>query len=318
MPYIFDESSGDILDESLLPLDDETGYYWTENLCPNPSFEVDLSGWTALTGTTLLQDVTQGRAGHASMQVETDGTVAGEGVTGPSVTIPYDGTGSMSLYILGPSGNVTVSAVSGDTATIIASTNVTLAGGDYQRVILTDLTLTFGQQMYIVVQTTTAQTMSFWLDAVQYELNSPAHAYIDGSFPTCQWEGFANESASFQPYQFGVTASGGMFLEGHATPGRRGRGVHDVGRGLDDPGGQQPPGPVVRPGHHGHHPGGRRGLLCQRHLHHRRRRRGHLEHPGPVQLRVPDARRRRQHRGPGDVAGQRQPERAARSGPRPA
>ena len=219
MPEIFDEGGGDVLDESLGALDDEVGAYWTTNLCSNPSFEVDLTGWTALTGTTLLQDTTQGFAGHSSMQVETDGTVPGEGVTGPSVTVPSTGTGSMSLYVLGPAGSLlTVSAVSGSTATIIASTNVTLTGGDYQRVILTGLALTSGQQMYIVVQTTTAQTTSFWLDAVQYELNSPAHPYIDGSFSTCQWEGFANESASFQPYQFGVAATGGMFLEGHATP----------------------------------------------------------------------------------------------------
>ena len=76
-------SSGSVAMPSIIVAGASVPYPWTLNLCPNPSFEVDLTGWTALTGTTLLQDTSQGFAGHASMQVETDGAVPGEGVTGP-------------------------------------------------------------------------------------------------------------------------------------------------------------------------------------------------------------------------------------------
>jgi hypothetical protein len=193
--------------------------YYTENLCSNPSFEAGLAGWTALAGTVIDQDTTLGWSGHSAMVVETDGTLPGQGVTGPQVTVPSTGTGSMSLYILGGADSlITVSAISGSLATIVASVNVSLAGGDFQRVVLSGLSLTSGDQMYVVVQTTVAQEMNFWVDAVQYEMTSPAHAYIDGSFPTCQWTGFANASASFQPFQFGTSASGTMFLDGRATP----------------------------------------------------------------------------------------------------
>ena len=83
MAYIDDAANNPIQDAAGGVLLDAMTSYYTENLCPNPSFETDLTGWTALTGTTLLQDTTQGFAGHSSMQVETDGTVAGEGVYRP-------------------------------------------------------------------------------------------------------------------------------------------------------------------------------------------------------------------------------------------
>ena len=192
--------------------------HYTDNLCPNPSFETDLTGWTALTGTTLSQDASQGFSGHNSMKVVTDGSVSGEGFYGPQATVPSTGTGSMSFYIMGETGTLTVSAISGATATIIASTSVTLSGGDYQRVVLPGLALTATQQMYILVQTPTAQALTLWVDAVQYEMDATPHPYIDGSFPGCAWTGTANESASYQAFQFFTSASGGMYLEGRASP----------------------------------------------------------------------------------------------------
>lgn len=196
-----------------------SGQYYTENLCPNPSFEYDLTGYSALTGTTISQETKQAFSGRASMKVVTDGSVPGEGFVGPQVPVPAaGGTGSMSFYILGSTGTFTVSAISGTTATVIAQTQVTLAGGNYLRVILSDMTLTGGQDWYLVVQTTTAQALTFWIDAVQYEMNTSPHAYIDGSYLNCHWEGTPWESASYQPYQFVTSANGGMFLEGRASP----------------------------------------------------------------------------------------------------
>jgi hypothetical protein len=129
----------------------------------------------------------------------------------------------MSFYLMGETGTLTVSAISGVTATVIAQTQVTLAGGDYQRVELTGLSLTSGQVMYILVQTTTAQALTFWADAFQYEMSASPHPYIDGSFPGCQWAGTAHESASFQQFQFMTSSNGGMKLEGRASPVAQGQ-----------------------------------------------------------------------------------------------
>lgn len=191
---------------------------YTDNLNTNPSFEVDLSGYVALTGTALTQETTQGFSGRNSMKVVTDGSATSEGFTGPQVTVPSTHAGSMSFYILGETGSLTVSAISGATATVIAQTQVTLSGGDYLRVVLSGLSLVSGQQMYILVQTTTAEALTFWVDAFQYEMNAAPHPYIDGSFPGCQWTGTAHESASFQQFQFMTSSSGGMYLEGRAAP----------------------------------------------------------------------------------------------------
>lgn len=216
----FESEDGSSLEEesgTSFLLESSPGYY-TENLCPNPSFEVDLSGYSALTGTTLSQETTQGFSGRSSMKVVTDGSRSSEGFSGPQVTVPSMDSGSMSFYLMGETGTLTVSAISGATPMVIAQTTVTLSGGDYQRVVLAGLSLTAGQQMYILVQTNTAQALTFWVDAVQYEMNTTPHPYIDGSFKGCQWEGTAHESASFQQFQFMLSASGGMFLEGRATP----------------------------------------------------------------------------------------------------
>jgi hypothetical protein len=191
---------------------------YTDNLNPNPSFETDLSGYAALTGTTLAQETTQGFSGRSSMKVVTDGSASSEGFTAAQATVPGTGTGSMSFYLMGETGTLTISAISGSTPTVIAQTSVTMSGGDYQRVTLAGLSLTSGQQMYLLVQTNTAQALTFWVDAFQYEMNTTPHPYIDGSFPGCQWVGTAHESASFQPFQFMLSATGGMFLEGRATP----------------------------------------------------------------------------------------------------
>jgi len=195
---------------------------FTDNLCPNPSVEISLAGFTGLTGTSISQDTTQGFAGRTSMQVVTTGAASGQGFTTPQATVPSTATGSMSFYIMGSTGTLTVSAISGVTATVIASTQVTLSGGDYTRVVLPGLPLVSGQQMYLLVQTTNAEALTFWADAFQYEMNVTPHPYIDGSFPSCSWTGTPGLSASFQPFQFTASASGGLFLEGRASPVQEG------------------------------------------------------------------------------------------------
>lgn len=191
---------------------------YTDNLCPNPSVENDLTGFAGLTGTTLSQDTSQGKYGHSSMKVVTSGSGSGQGFTTPQATVPANGTGSMSFYIMGGTGTLNVSAISGSTPAVIASTTITLSGGDYQRVVVAGLPLNSGQSMYLLVQTNTAEVLTFWVDAFQYEMNATPHPYIDGSFPNCNWTGTPGSSASFQSFQFPTGATGGLLLSGQATP----------------------------------------------------------------------------------------------------
>jgi hypothetical protein len=195
---------------------------YTDNLCVNPSVENDLAGYVALAGTTLSLDTTQGKYGRNSMKVVTSGSAVGQGFTTPQATVPSTGTGSMSFHIMGGTGTLTISAISGATPTVIASTNITMSGGDYQRVTLAGLPLTSGQAMYLLVQTNSAEALTFWVDAFQYEMNATPHPYIDGSFANCTWNGTPGSSSSFQAFQFPTGSIGGLLLSGQATPVQEG------------------------------------------------------------------------------------------------
>ena len=191
---------------------------YTDNLSPNPSVEVDLTGYVSVGATALSLDTTQGKYGRNSMKVVTSGSAAGQGFTTPSATVPSTATGSMSFHIMGSTGTLTISAISGSVPTVIASTNITLSGGDYQRVTLAGLPLTSGQAMYLLVQTNSPEALTFWVDAFQYEMNATPHPYIDGSFPNCTWNGTPGASSSFQAFQFPSGSIGGLLLSGQATP----------------------------------------------------------------------------------------------------
>ena len=191
---------------------------WTENLCPNPSMEVSLEGYSEITGfETLFQDISTSRFGNYSLEVTTPGRVPGEGITTPMASIETTANGSASLYILGEAGFLTVSAVQTPGGQILGAIQVQLDGQDWQRIELDNLGLRGGQQFYLVVSTTTAQALTFWVDAVQYEPESPAHPYIDGDSASCTWVGTPGLSASFQQFQFPLILTGAMTLEGNLT-----------------------------------------------------------------------------------------------------
>lgn len=181
--------------------------YYQTNLCPNPSFEVDLTGWVAIdAGTTITQvnsvegEVSQG---HYAMQVITDGSRAGQGVIGPeSDYVPDDCTGSVSVGLWGETGNLVVSALLNPDGVELASVPVALDPSGYTSVILNDLTIPGGSWLYILVQTPTNQDLVFYVDGVMYEPESPAQPYIDGDQPGCTWNGAPGLSSSYQQYQW--------------------------------------------------------------------------------------------------------------------
>jgi len=200
---------------------------YTQNLCPNPSFEStvtvtdsdggtstepqgNLTGYTALPGTTLAYTSQDAMAGQYSMLVTTDGHAAGEGFVGPMVEFdPVDEYCSMQVSMTGETGSLMVSAltpaVGGNPMAVLGQVTVTLSPG-WQTVALDGLGLAQGEQAYLVVWTNSAQALTFMVDCVQYEPESPHHDYVEST-------------RFFQNY---FTASGGTVVEGTAeliTPG---------------------------------------------------------------------------------------------------
>lgn len=185
---------------------------FTTNLCPNPSFEVGLNGYTELNGAVLGFDTTTAVAGSQSMVVSTPGIVPGEGFIGPTATMPA-GECSMSLYISGQSGNAAAEANTSVTVAAVTSGGAILSQviiplpPVFTQVVLNNLNFATSGPLQVMVTTPINQLLLFWVDAVQYEPESPAQPYIDGDQLGCFWNGTQGLSSSYQPYEFFIDAS---------------------------------------------------------------------------------------------------------------
>ena len=205
-----------------------TNYNFNANI--NPSFEVDLTGYTALTGTVLSRVDYNAFVGRYSMQVVTDGLVSGEGFYGPSKLYASSVSGTLSVSLSGETGSVLVQAVTNPGGVVLAGQTVSLTFA-WQTVTFNNLAINAGSSLYVLVTTPSAQSITFVVDAVQYADIAVAPGYIDGSFPNCFWTGTPNESSSYQPVQFPISAAGGMYLDGQGQLGTTGQTVQLTGPG---------------------------------------------------------------------------------------
>lgn len=186
---------------------------FTTNLCPNPSIEAGTTGYVAVNGAAVDQDTSTAQFGGASLVLSTPGNVPGEGFTGPQVTLGADTTCSVSLYLQGQQGTVTVSAVtSGGVILSQVTVPVTVV---FTRVVLDGLAVSAGNVLYIMVTTPTVQNLLVWADGVQYEPESPGQPYCDGDQPGCFWTGTPELSSSFQPYQYFIATTGRTQFDGY-------------------------------------------------------------------------------------------------------
>src|ERR1035441_10387322 len=148
------------------------------------------------------------------MQVVTDGLASGEGVIGPLVTYVTETIeGSLSVHLSGETGTVTVAGYSNPGGVLLGSATALLTPA-WNRVVLEDLDLYGGDEVYLVIRTPFAQDLTFLVDAVQYEESSPASSYIDGDQPGCAWLGTAGLSASILNAGGFTTLIGGVDTEG--------------------------------------------------------------------------------------------------------
>ena len=192
---------------------------YTTNLCPNPSFETvvdsipqgSLAGYTALPGTVLASTSQASLDGQYSMLVTTDGHQPGDGFVGPMEAFTgITGLCSMQIALNGETGSLLVTALSpaigGGQASILGQVHVNLSPA-WQTVALDGLNVALDADAYVVVWTDSAQVLSFMVDCVQYEPESPHHPFVIGE----------------QLYQNAFTLDGGTVIEGSVeliTPGR--------------------------------------------------------------------------------------------------
>lgn len=188
-----------------------------DNLCPNPSFETSLAGYTSVQSAVLTRILTDSAVGRASMQVTTPGTHTGEGFFGPqSVAFGSTGIACVSFAVAGNTGTVQVSAVTNPGGIILSTITVPLTT-EWTRYEIDSLTVASGDTLYILVETGSPEALTFKVDAIQYELAATSKGYIDGDQPSCIWTGTRGLSSSFQQYQYPLNLSGGVKAEGTLT-----------------------------------------------------------------------------------------------------
>jgi hypothetical protein len=204
------------------------------NLVPNPSFEVNTTGWVNIqTGTTNTRITTDSYSGLACTQVNITGLVANSGISTSFTSgermpvtagIPY----MWSVYVKVPAGQPSVSLRlrtseyradgTQNTAQVSASTTVTDADG-WVRLSFADTptggaTPTVSMSNRVEVGSTVGSARTWLVDAALFEQASSALPYFDGTYADTYtgytlteqaWNGTANASTSTATW--GLTSS---------------------------------------------------------------------------------------------------------------
>jgi hypothetical protein len=204
---------------------------YTLNFAPNPNLQLGDTGYLPINDNSSVSIGTVSYVGYFACLVETAGIAAGEGVLTAGGIVPSIGTGSASVYVYSPTGvgSLTISAAAEPSSAILQTVSYNLANAnqEWARVVLNNLPLLEGQELYLIVQTAVQQETSFYVSAVQYEMDAVAHPYIDGNSAFCTWLGTPGNSSSQQEYQFPAGGYGFMRLSGKP--------VAVVGRGESFP-----------------------------------------------------------------------------------
>lgn len=175
------------------------------NLCTNPSFGTNTSGWTSAQGAPVRTGLL-GLVGTSSLQVTMSSTTDSN-IAANTVTIPAAGSFTFSLYVYTPplsslaGRTITVARESG-TATVSSpvSTGATLVGGSWTRCSVVYTVGVAGTAVMVArlsgnLGTAVGQTVN--VDAVLAENTGTVDNYFDGSTnPNSSWTGTAHASTS--------------------------------------------------------------------------------------------------------------------------
>lgn len=165
-----------------------------QNLVANPSFETDLTGWSAANGASLIRDTSTFYMGVASAKIVQPTFSGQSGAAWNATTIsglPY----TISAWIKASDAGI----VAIQTPTGAQSAKHT-GSGNWERLSITwTATITGTSSGYIVTNNPTAG-QTFWVDAVLIEQSAALNPYYyegQGDY-TYVWSGTANASTSIQ------------------------------------------------------------------------------------------------------------------------
>lgn len=183
------------------------------NQCPNPSFEVDTTGWGG-SNTFIYRDTNYGLFGTSSLRFEPllavnsceavieVGQYAGVGTI--TAGLPY----TLSAYFYVPSGQGDITArlrarwmlPNGGTASLNNSTDLAITEKNtWVRHSITATANASATGVGLMIgnwNAATAATSQFRIDGIMIEQSGSLNSYFDGSSTNCSWSGTAHNSPS--------------------------------------------------------------------------------------------------------------------------
>lgn len=189
------------------------------NLCTNPSFETNTTGWAAVGTSTIAQSSAQAWIGTKSLSVVMPASAAigaaGVGFSlGSSLTVSSQHT--WSAYVYNPTGASLMASASGaGVASSPQNGTAVAAGAGWQRVSVTFTTTGSAAAVTVYILNATAvggSAQTIYVDAALPQKSATLNAYFDGSTLRdatyyYEWSGTANGSVSNKKLIGSVAAS---------------------------------------------------------------------------------------------------------------
>lgn len=177
------------------------------NYVENPSFEVDVSGWTAGVGVTRARTTSEYYVGAASLQVTygATGVVSTANYSIPSTSgVSY----TASMYVKGTAGGIVT--LTAEKSGVLATSGPIALDGTWLRLSATFAGPVSGNSVALVLSSSAAQTV--YIDAVLLEQGTVPTDYFDGNSTdtpahTYTWAGTANASASIETHHIDVISA---------------------------------------------------------------------------------------------------------------
>jgi hypothetical protein len=164
------------------------------NYITNPSFETDLNGWTALTGTAMTRGTGGGVFGNAYAAFNGTATQVGAWINVPDLIVGETYTASGYVFGIAGATAVTIAVNPIFDFTSYASETVVLSGVDVQRIEIQFVAPS--SSVNLGFWSTGAGTQNWTLDAVMLNPGGLEN-YGDGSFDGWNWESTVNDSRSY-------------------------------------------------------------------------------------------------------------------------
>jgi hypothetical protein len=173
------------------------------NLVPNPSFEVDTTGWSASGANASISRVTSEKyIGDACLQVVVSPAANTQGVVSSAITVSGNTVYVVSLWVKSAAVDSFNLVLTGNNSGASSATYATSTG--WRRVTMTKTTSAGDTTLTITVRTGSAIAVTWYLDGVQLEASTDPSdsaptptSYCDGSLGVGHaWTGTAHNSSS--------------------------------------------------------------------------------------------------------------------------